>query len=59
MHEVGIKCTKYSRRTRKYDSSKELNSKKVYLYKDLATNQLLTWSIDQHSNLQFALRPLQ
>lgn len=92
MHEMGIKCTKYNRRIRKYDSSKgpngkkaknklnrrfmsnrkyqkmvcditELkahNGKKVYLeiIKDLATHQILTWSISQHPNLQFALAPL-
>ncbi|KRL27186.1 hypothetical protein FD27_GL000937 [Limosilactobacillus frumenti DSM 13145] len=37
------------------------NGKKVYLeiIKDLATSQILTWSIGQHPNLQFALKPLQ
>lgn len=89
MHEMGLKCIKYNRRVRKYDSSKGPNGKKaknklnrrfmsnrkyqkmvcditelkahdgrkVYLeiIKDLATNQLLTWSISQHPNLQFAL----
>lgn len=93
MHEMGLKCIKYNRRVRKYDSSKGPNGKKaknklnrrfmsnrkyqkmvcditelkahdgrkVYLeiIKDLATNQLLTWSISQHPNLQFALDPLQ
>ncbi|UXE89017.1 IS3 family transposase [Limosilactobacillus reuteri] len=93
MHEMGLKCIKYNRRVRKYDSSKGPNGKKaknklnrrfksnrkyqkmvcditelkahdgrkVYLeiIKDLATNQILTWSISQHPNLQFALDPLQ
>lgn len=93
MHEMGLKCIKYNRRVRKYDSSKGPNGKKaknklnrrfmsnrkyqkmvcditelkahdgrkVYLeiIKDLATNQLLTWSISQHPNLQFALDPLR
>ncbi|WPU43630.1 IS3 family transposase [Limosilactobacillus reuteri] len=93
MHEMGLKCTKYNRRIRKYDSSKGPNGKKaknrlnrrfmsnrkyqkmvcditelkthnrrkVYLeiIKDLATNQILTWAISQHPNLQFALTPLQ
>ena len=36
------------------------NGKKVYLeiIKDLATRQILTWSISQHPNLEFALAPL-
>ncbi|MCD7085627.1 IS3 family transposase [Limosilactobacillus fastidiosus] len=29
MHEMGLKCTKYNRRVRKYDSSKRPNGKKV------------------------------
>ena len=93
MHEMGLKCTKYNRRVRKYDSSKgpngkkaknklnrrfmsdrkyqkmvcditELkagNGKKVYLeiIKDLATKQVLTWAIGQHTDLQFSLAPLK
>lgn len=93
MHEMGLKCTKYNRRVRKYDSSKGPNGKKaknklrrrfmsnrkyqkmvcdvtefkaqnrqtVYLeiIKDLATNQILTWSIGLHPNLHFSLAPLQ
>lgn len=92
MHEMGLKCTKYNRRIRKYDSSKGPNGKKaknrlnrrfmsnrkyqkmvcditelkahngqkVYLeiIKDLATNQILAWTIGHHPNLQFALTPL-
>lgn len=90
---MGLKCTKYNRRVRKYDSSKgpngkkgknklnrrfmsdrkyqkmvcditELkagNGKKVYLeiIKDLATKQVLTWAIGQHTDLQFSLAPLK
>lgn len=93
MHEMGLKCTKYNRRVRKYDSSKGPTGKKaktklhrrfmsnrkyqkmvcditefkahdgrkVYLetIKDLATKQILTWSISDHPNLQFALTPLK
>lgn len=92
MNEMGIKCTKYNRRIRKYDASKgpngkkaknklkrrfmsnckyqkmvcditELkahNGKKIYLeiIKDLATRQILTWLISQHSNLEFTLASL-
>ncbi|MCG4837964.1 IS3 family transposase, partial [Parabacteroides merdae] len=29
MHEMGLKCTKYNRRIRKYDSSKGPNGKKA------------------------------
>ena len=93
MHELNIKCTKYSKRHRKYDSSKgpagktaknKLNrrfmtnrkyqkmvcdvtelkakdGKKVYLeiIKDLATKQILTWSISTSPNLEFSLQPLE
>ena len=90
MHEMGLKCIKYNRRVRKYDSSKGPNGKKaknklnrrfmsnrkyqkmvcditelkahdgrkVYLeiIKDLATNQLLTWSVSQHPNLYILIK---
>lgn len=93
MHELNIKYTKYSKRHRKYDSSKgpagktaknKLNrrfmtnrkyqkmvcdvtelkakdGKKVYLkiIKDLATKQILTWSISTSPNLEFSLQPLE
>lgn len=93
MHEMELKCTKYNRRVRKYDSSKGPNGKKaknklrrrfmsdrkyqkivcdvtefkaqnqkpVYLeiIKDLATNQILTWSLGLHPNLHFSLAPLK